>query len=48
MEVVVVAFVTGMYATLAHSVGLAAIVCIVGCISFVLYVLVIVVWLQLV
>ncbi|KAH0673570.1 hypothetical protein KY284_024657 [Solanum tuberosum] len=47
MYAVVIAFVTGMYATLAHSVGLAATVCVIGCISFVLYVLVIVVWLQL-
>ncbi|XP_049403695.1 protein ACCELERATED CELL DEATH 6-like [Solanum stenotomum] len=47
MSAVVIAFVTGMYATLAHSVGLAAIVCVIGCISFALYVLVIVVWLQL-
>ncbi|WMV31676.1 hypothetical protein MTR67_025061 [Solanum verrucosum] len=36
MSAVVIAFVTGMYATLAHSVGLAVTVCIIGCISFVM------------
>ncbi|KAM3199670.1 protein ACCELERATED CELL DEATH 6-like [Capsicum annuum] len=38
MSAVVIAFVTGMYATLAHSVGLAVTVCSIGCISFILYV----------
>ncbi|MCD7459337.1 hypothetical protein HAX54_040664 [Datura stramonium] len=37
MSAVVIAFITGMYATLAHSVGLAATVCVIGCISFILY-----------
>ncbi|CAN4105769.1 unnamed protein product [Withania somnifera] len=46
MSSVVVAFVTGMYATLAHSVGLASTVCVIGCISFLLYMLVILVWLE--
>ncbi|KAF3660089.1 hypothetical protein FXO37_13665 [Capsicum annuum] len=38
MSAVVIAFVTGMYATLAHSVGLAVTVCAIGCISFIMYV----------
>ncbi|KAM3268267.1 hypothetical protein P3S67_031208 [Capsicum chacoense] len=37
MSAVVIAFVTGMYATLAHSVGLAVTVCVIGCISFPLF-----------
>ncbi|XP_055811465.1 protein ACCELERATED CELL DEATH 6-like [Solanum dulcamara] len=48
MSAVVIAFVTGTYATLAHSVGLAGTVCVIGCSSFLMYVLVIVIWLQLV
>ncbi|PHT49219.1 hypothetical protein CQW23_13427 [Capsicum baccatum] len=36
ISVVVIAFVTGMYATLAHSVGLAVTVCAIGCISFIM------------
>ncbi|XP_060212428.1 protein ACCELERATED CELL DEATH 6-like [Lycium barbarum] len=38
MSAVVIAFVTGMYAALAHSIGLAVTVCAIGCISFLLYV----------
>ncbi|PHU01307.1 hypothetical protein BC332_31094 [Capsicum chinense] len=38
MSAVVIAFVTGMYATLAHSVGLVVTVCAIGCISFIMYV----------
>ncbi|MCD7459338.1 hypothetical protein HAX54_040665 [Datura stramonium] len=38
MSAVVIAFITGMYATLAHSVGLAVSICIIGCISFIMYV----------
>ncbi|XP_060215400.1 ankyrin repeat-containing protein ITN1-like [Lycium barbarum] len=34
---VVTAFVTGTYATLAHSVGLAVTVCVIGCASFLVY-----------
>ncbi|XP_070002159.1 protein ACCELERATED CELL DEATH 6-like [Nicotiana tabacum] len=34
---VVIAFVTGMYATLAHSLGLAITVVVIGCISFFVY-----------
>ncbi|PHT50793.1 hypothetical protein CQW23_10540 [Capsicum baccatum] len=34
MSAVVIAFITGMYATLAHSVGLAVTVCVIGCITF--------------
>ncbi|KAM3236421.1 protein ACCELERATED CELL DEATH 6-like [Capsicum annuum] len=34
MSAVVIAFVTGMYATLAHSLGLAVTVCSIGCIFF--------------
>ncbi|KAM3345200.1 protein ACCELERATED CELL DEATH 6-like [Capsicum galapagoense] len=37
MSAVVIAFVTGMYATLAHSVGLAVTVCVIGCIYFPLF-----------
>nr|XP_016497843.1 PREDICTED: protein ACCELERATED CELL DEATH 6-like [Nicotiana tabacum] len=37
MLAVVIAFVTGMYATLAHSLGLAITVCTIGCLSFLLY-----------
>ncbi|WMV31675.1 hypothetical protein MTR67_025060 [Solanum verrucosum] len=40
MSAVVIAFVTGLYATLANSVGLAAIVCVIGCLAFLIYVLV--------
>ncbi|XP_059315583.1 protein ACCELERATED CELL DEATH 6-like [Lycium ferocissimum] len=40
MSVVVIAFVTGMYAALAHSVGLAVTVCALGCISFLVHLLV--------
>ncbi|CAN4096183.1 unnamed protein product [Withania somnifera] len=40
MSAAVIAFMTGMYATLAHSVGLAATVCVIGCISFMIYLLV--------
>ncbi|KAM3345254.1 hypothetical protein P3S68_024963 [Capsicum galapagoense] len=38
MSAVVIAFVIGMYATLAHSVGLSVTVCSIGCISFIMYV----------
>ncbi|KAF3658593.1 putative gibberellin 2-beta-dioxygenase 1-like [Capsicum annuum] len=38
MSAVVIAFVIGMYATLAHSVGLSITVCSIGCISFIMYV----------
>ncbi|KAH0641544.1 hypothetical protein KY289_032518 [Solanum tuberosum] len=37
MFVVVIAFVSGMYATLAHSAALAISVCIIGCTSFLIY-----------
>ncbi|XP_059317483.1 protein ACCELERATED CELL DEATH 6-like [Lycium ferocissimum] len=40
MSAVVITFVTGMYAALAHSIGLAVTVCAIGCISFLLYVVV--------
>ncbi|KAH0670430.1 hypothetical protein KY289_024923 [Solanum tuberosum] len=40
MSAVVIAFVTGLYATLANSVGLAASVCVIGCLAFLIYVLV--------
>ncbi|XP_055811466.1 protein ACCELERATED CELL DEATH 6-like [Solanum dulcamara] len=40
MSAVVIAFVTGLYATLAHSVGLSAAVCSIGCLTFLIYVLV--------
>ncbi|KAH0744966.1 hypothetical protein KY290_032959 [Solanum tuberosum] len=39
MSAVVIAFVTGMYATLAHSVGLAITVAVIGCMSFLVYAL---------
>ncbi|CAN4094220.1 unnamed protein product [Withania somnifera] len=39
MSAVVIAFVTGMYATLANSAGLAATVCVIGCASFLVYTL---------
>ncbi|KAM3268298.1 hypothetical protein P3S67_031239 [Capsicum chacoense] len=35
---VVIAFATGMYATLAHSIGLAVNVYSIGCTSFIMYV----------
>ncbi|KAM3268598.1 hypothetical protein P3S67_031539 [Capsicum chacoense] len=38
MSAVVIAFVTGLYVTLAHSIGLAVTVCAIGCISFIMYV----------
>ncbi|KAF3655742.1 hypothetical protein FXO38_14531 [Capsicum annuum] len=38
MSAVVIAFVTGTYATLAHSLGLAVTFCAIGCISFIMYV----------
>ncbi|PHT48789.1 hypothetical protein CQW23_12997 [Capsicum baccatum] len=38
MSAVVNAFVIGMYATLAHLLGLAVTVCAIGCISFIMYV----------
>ncbi|KAH0653062.1 hypothetical protein KY289_030740 [Solanum tuberosum] len=37
MAAVVVAFATGMYVTLEHSVGLAVTVCFIGCISFIVF-----------
>ncbi|PHU08790.1 hypothetical protein BC332_20650 [Capsicum chinense] len=37
MFVVVIAFVTGMYATLSRSAALASIVCVIGCTSFLVY-----------
>ncbi|XP_049388108.1 ankyrin repeat-containing protein At5g02620-like [Solanum stenotomum] len=37
MGAVVIAFVTGMYATLANSLALAVSVCVIGCVSFVMY-----------
>lgn len=37
MAAVVVAFATGMYVTLEHSVGLAVTVCSIGCISFIVF-----------
>ncbi|XP_025887062.2 protein ACCELERATED CELL DEATH 6-like [Solanum lycopersicum] len=40
MSAVVIAFVTGLYATLSHSVSLATSVCAIGCLSFIIYVLV--------
>ncbi|KAM3379406.1 hypothetical protein P3S68_011820 [Capsicum galapagoense] len=43
MSSVVIAFVTGMYATLAHSVGLVVIVCVIGCMCFIMYVWIIIV-----
>ncbi|KAM3345240.1 hypothetical protein P3S68_024949 [Capsicum galapagoense] len=38
MSAVVIAFVTGMYATLPRSVGLPVTVCAIGCISFITYI----------
>lgn len=38
MSAVVIAFIIGLYATLAHSLGLAITVCAIGCVSFLLYV----------
>ncbi|KAK6790422.1 hypothetical protein RDI58_014222 [Solanum bulbocastanum] len=43
MSAVVIAFVTGLYATLENSVGLAATVCVIGCLAFLIYVLVFIV-----
>ncbi|XP_059317489.1 protein ACCELERATED CELL DEATH 6-like [Lycium ferocissimum] len=40
MSAVVIAFITGLYATLAHSGGLAVTVCVIGCLFFLIYVLV--------
>ncbi|KAM3268594.1 hypothetical protein P3S67_031535 [Capsicum chacoense] len=40
MLVVVIAFATGMFATLSHSFGLAVTVCFIGCLSILLYFLV--------
>ncbi|KAK4717354.1 hypothetical protein R3W88_015692 [Solanum pinnatisectum] len=40
MSAVVIAFVTGLYATLSHSVSLATSVCAIGCLSFIIYVFV--------
>lgn len=40
MSAVVIAFVTGLYATLENSVGLAATVCVIGCLALLIYVLV--------
>ncbi|KAG5597378.1 hypothetical protein H5410_038610 [Solanum commersonii] len=37
MGAVVIAFVTGMYATLANSLALAVSVCVIGCVSFLMY-----------
>ncbi|KAL3364339.1 hypothetical protein AABB24_013214 [Solanum stoloniferum] len=37
MGAVVIAFVTGMYATLANSLVLAVSVCVIGCVSFLMY-----------
>ncbi|PHT49220.1 hypothetical protein CQW23_13428 [Capsicum baccatum] len=37
MLAVVIAFVTGMFATLSHSLGLAITVCFIGCLSILLY-----------
>ncbi|TMW85391.1 hypothetical protein EJD97_023238 [Solanum chilense] len=37
MGAVVIAFVTGMYATLANSLALAISVCVIGCVSFLMY-----------
>ncbi|XP_059288154.1 protein ACCELERATED CELL DEATH 6-like [Lycium ferocissimum] len=42
ISAVVIAFVTGMYATLANSVSLAVTVCVIGCISFLLYFLILI------
>ncbi|KAM3236367.1 hypothetical protein P3L10_016404 [Capsicum annuum] len=40
MLAVVIAFATGMFATLSHSLGLAVTVCFIGCLTILLYVLV--------
>ncbi|XP_060215401.1 protein ACCELERATED CELL DEATH 6-like [Lycium barbarum] len=40
MSAVVIAFLTGMYATLAHSVGLAVTVCVISCTFFIMFLLV--------
>ncbi|KAJ8538781.1 hypothetical protein K7X08_030077 [Anisodus acutangulus] len=37
MFAAVIAFVSGMYATLAHSAGLAVTICVIGCTSFLVY-----------
>lgn len=37
MSAVVISFVTGMYSTLADSIGLAVTVCVIGCISLFVY-----------
>ncbi|KAM3268313.1 hypothetical protein P3S67_031254 [Capsicum chacoense] len=42
MLAVVIAFATGMFATLSHSLGLAIVVCFVGCLSILLYYFVII------
>ncbi|KAM3268328.1 protein ACCELERATED CELL DEATH 6-like [Capsicum chacoense] len=42
MLAVVIAFATGMFATLSHSLGLAVTVCFIGCLSIVLYFLVVI------
>ncbi|KAM3236568.1 hypothetical protein P3L10_016605 [Capsicum annuum] len=39
---VVIAFATGMFATLSHSLGLAITVCSIGCLSILLYLLVLI------
>ncbi|KAM3236609.1 protein ACCELERATED CELL DEATH 6 isoform X3 [Capsicum annuum] len=39
---VVIAFATGMFATLSHSLGLAITVCFIGCLSILLYLLVVI------
>ncbi|XP_059316203.1 protein ACCELERATED CELL DEATH 6-like [Lycium ferocissimum] len=40
MLAAVIAFITGMYATLAHSVGLAVTVCVISCTFFIMFLLV--------
>ncbi|CAN4105768.1 unnamed protein product [Withania somnifera] len=40
MSAVVIAFITGLYATLSHIVGLATTVCVIGCLSFLIYVMI--------
>ncbi|KAM3345242.1 protein ACCELERATED CELL DEATH 6-like isoform X1 [Capsicum galapagoense] len=42
MLAVVIAFATGMFATLSHSLGLAVTVCFIGCLSILLYFLVLI------
>ncbi|KAM3345259.1 hypothetical protein P3S68_024968 [Capsicum galapagoense] len=39
---VVIAFATGMFATLSHSLGLAVTVCFIGCLTILLYFLVVI------